>query len=159
MRTFDEVYDAYAVMLYKIAFVYFGNPYDSEDAVQEVFAKYLKKAPPFKDETHERAWLIRVTQRQCLDMLKSPSRRSTELSEETLFADEEDRELKTEVFRLLNTLPPKNKTVVVLYYYYGYSVREIAQMLKLSQSAVKMRLKRSREQLKTEWEDANNETG
>ena len=152
MHNIEEIYDSYAAMLYKIAFTYFANADDSEDAVQEVFVKYLKKAPSFQDEQHERAWLIRVTQRQCLDMLKAPSRLHTALDDETLLAHEEDRELKLAVLHRLNALPPKYKTAVVLHYYYGYTVREIAQILKISQSAVKMRLKRSREQLQLEWE-------
>ena len=66
---FDELYQKYGEMLYKIAFLYFGNSHDAEDALQEVFVKALQKLPNGTDE-HQKAWLIRVTQNQCKDMLK-----------------------------------------------------------------------------------------
>lgn len=69
MINFDELYQKYGEMLYKIAFLYFGNSYDAEDVLQEVFVKALQKLPNGTDE-HQKAWLIRVTQNQCKDMLK-----------------------------------------------------------------------------------------
>lgn len=69
MIDFDELYEKYGDMLYKIAFLYFGNKHDAEDALQEVFVKALLKIPNDTD-SHQKAWLIRVTQNQCKDMLK-----------------------------------------------------------------------------------------
>ena len=53
------------------------------------------------------------------------------------------------------TLPEKFKLPIHLYYYEGYSVAEVAEILKLGQSAVKMRLKRGRELLKLELGGSN----
>ena len=68
---FEEKYNLYGDMLYKIAYLYLGNQADAEDALQEVFIKLLSRTLPFKNAEHEKAWLIRVTQNKCRDMLRS----------------------------------------------------------------------------------------
>ncbi len=62
-----------------------------------------------------------------------------------------------DIIKRVVALPAKYKTAIILYYYYDYSVSEISQTLKISNSAVKMRLKRGREILKIELEDYENE--
>lgn len=73
---FESKYNLYGKMLYKIAFLYFGNSYDAEDALQEVFIRLLYKSPSFKNENHEKAWLIRVMQNKCRDMLKASNKKT-----------------------------------------------------------------------------------
>ena len=155
MKSFDEVYNQYAEMVYKIAFMYFGNADDSEDALQEVFMKYLYASPRFKDGGHEKAWLIRVTQNKCLDMLKSSARKNSSIDDIPLSAETADKDARLDVIAKIISLPPKYKSTILLYYYYDYSVSNIAHTLKISNSAVKMRLKRGREILKIELEDYN----
>ncbi len=154
---FSKKYDTYGNMLYKIAYLYFGNPHDSEDAMQEVFIKLLYKAPDFKDENHEKAWLIRTMQNTCLNMLKRPSKRQVSIEDIPLSVTDSDSDTRLDIIKAVVSLEPKYKTAVVLYYYYDYSVSKIAKTLKISNSAAKMRLKRGREQLKTELEGYKNE--
>lgn len=155
---FESKYNLYGNMLYKIAFLYFGNSYDAEDVLQEVFIKLLYASPSFKNAEHEKAWLIRVTQNKCRDVLKASERKNKCFDE-----FEKSDELKTEndvyldVVKQVVALPEKYKMAVILYYYYDYSVEQISQILKISKSAVKMRLKRGREILKIELEDYKNE--
>lgn len=59
------------------------------------------------------------------------------------------------VTELLYNLPPKYRIVLYLYYYESYSIEEISATLKVSKSAVKMRLKRGREKLKLDLEEEN----
>ena len=156
---FEAKYNQYGKMLYKIAFLYFGNSYDAEDALQEVFIKLMYDAPSFKDNNHEKAWLIRVTQNKCKDMLKSSSNKNTSIDDIELsdfVKTESDSQL--DVIKQVVSLPAKYKTAIILHYYYDYSVSEISKTLQISHSAVKMRLKRGREILKLELEDYGNET-
>ena len=152
--TFETKYKLYGDMLYKIAFVYFGNPHDAQDALQEVFIKLLYGSPTFKDLEHEKAWLIRVTQNTCLDMLRASAKKNVSAGDITL-ADgaRTDSDTRLDVIKQVTALPEKYKTAVLLYYYYGCSVNEISRTLKISSSAVKQRLKRAREALKIELED------
>ncbi len=64
---------------------------------------------------------------------------------------------QTEAFIELLELPPKLKIVIYLHYVDGYSVKEIADILKISESAVKKRLQRGRTSLRTAWKEAKNE--
>ena len=68
---------------------------------------------------------------------------------EDFFSMEEEKEIISDIIRL----PIKYKNVILLHYISGYKVSEISEILKLSVSAVKMRLKRGRELLKIDLED------
>ena len=151
-KEFESVFEKYGKMLYKIAFLYLGNASDAEDALQEVFIKYLKADKAFKNDGHLKAWLIRVTQNKCKDYLKSPFRNSGSYDESIDFMHS-DSDLSIDVIKKTVALPQKYKSVIILHYYYDYSVKEISTTLKISESAVKMRLKRGREILKMELED------
>ena len=151
---FEAKYKLYGDMLYKIAFVYLGNHHDAEDALQEVFIRLLYASPTFRDLEHEKAWLIRVTQNKCLDLLRSSAKKNVSADDITLVDRvKEDSDTRLDVIRQVTALPAKYKTAVLLYYYYGCSVNEISRTLKISSSAVKQRLKRAREALKIELED------
>jgi RNA polymerase sigma-70 factor (ECF subfamily) len=146
----SERYDFYKSTLFRIAFSYTGNKYDSEDILQEAFIKLLYHAPDFLSDEDEKRWIIRVTINLCKNHLRSfwHKNRSNIEDIEQYVAAEEDR---TQLLEILN-LPAKYKIVIHLYYYEGYHIAEIAQILKLSISAIKMRLKRGREILKIELE-------
>ena len=146
---FEAAYDAYGPMVYRLAMVYLGRHADAEDVTQEAFVKLLYKAPSFADAGHERRWLLRVTANLCKDQLRGFWRKRAVALE----GDYPIRDLETfGVAEAIVALPEKYKAVLHLHYYEGYSVAEIGEILKLSQSAVKMRLSRGRELLKLEME-------
>lgn len=155
---FESKYKLYGDMLYKIAFLYMGNPEDAEDILQEVFIKLLYSAPSFKDINHEKAWLIRVTQNKCRDVLKSSERRNRHVDYDLSEYVKTDNDMQLDVIKKVISLPDKYKSAIILYYYYDYSVSEISQILKTSSAAVKMRLKRGRDILKIGLEEYGNET-
>ncbi|MDF2926459.1 MAG: polymerase sigma factor, sigma-70 family [Paenibacillaceae bacterium] len=146
-------YEAYGRMLFRIAMVHLGNKADAEEAVQEAFIKLLYKAPEFGDQEHEKAWIIRVITNLCRNMARSVwNRRVVRMEEMEQYAGSgPDLELLEHVLRL----PSKYKIVIHLFYYEDYPVRQIAEILKLRESAVKMRLQRGRQMLLMEWEEDN----
>ena len=150
---FEAKYNDYGNMLYKIAFLYLGNKSDCEDVLQDVFTKYLTGKYKFKNTEHEKAWFIRVTQNKCLDLLKRAERKNIPFEDMTTATYDCDDD-NTDVLQKVMALPENYKTCVILYYYNDYSVSEIAKTLRISKSAVKMRLKRSREMLKIELEES-----
>ena len=143
-----RAYDEHAPMLYRIAFTYLKNQYDSEDALQECFLRYLRSSPSFSDPQHEKAWLIVTVGNICRDMLKSRSRRHESLEDhgELAAAPPETDDLMEAILRL----PDRYKTAIYLYYYEGYSVDEIAHMLHKPSNTIKTRLARARKLLKNE---------
>ena len=68
---FDEKYDLYYKMVYKICVTYLGNKQDAEDSFQEVFVKLAYRAPDFVHREDEKAWLIRIAINHCKNILKS----------------------------------------------------------------------------------------
>ena len=152
----EKAYEKYADMLYRLALSHLKNKEDAEDTVQEVFIKYMHHFIPFTDEEHERAWLIRITVNRCYDLLRYKSKRNHEALDEITEIAAEETEFNTEIFQILEKLPVKNKTAMILHYLEGFSVEEIALMLHVSVSAVKMRLSRGREQMKEEMEREEN---
>ncbi len=154
---FQKKYKEYGEMLYRIAFVFLGNSDDTEDILQEVFISLLYNSPDFKTKEHEKAWLIRITQNKCINFLKNSSRKTIPIDDLQLPTYSENNEEKIDIVKKILSLPVKYKSAVILYYYNDYSVEEIAKALKISKSAVKMRLKRAREILKIELEDYNYE--
>lgn len=158
LKGVDEIfklkYEKYSKLLFRIAFLHLGNTHDAEDILQNVFIKLLYNAPAFKDDEHEKAWLIRVTQNTCRNVLKSSSHKNhCELNEELAAGSTADISKAIDISNKIKGLPANYKTAIFLYYYEDLTVGEISKILKISQSAVKMRLKRGREILKTELEE------
>ncbi|MCX4323344.1 MAG: RNA polymerase sigma factor [Lachnospiraceae bacterium] len=145
----DRILQVYGDMLYRTAYLLLGNPHDVQDALQETLLRYLEKAPAFVSSDHEKAWLLRVVSNCCKDYLRFRRRHSCldlESIRECLPAQENTH------LQELYALPAKWKTVLILHYFEGYSVKEIGEILGLSESAVKKRLQRAREALRMEME-------
>lgn len=137
----------YGNTLYKICIVILCDEQDTQDAIQDTFCRYLEKKPVFHDEEHEKAWLIRVATNRCRDMLRFRMRHPEvciDGLEDSLAAPEQ-----RETLRELLELPVRQRTVIYLHYVEGYRIKEIAEILKISEGAVKMRLQRGREQMLT----------
>lgn len=150
-REFAEVYERHINMVYRLSFILLKNTYDADDAVQSVFMKLFKHNRAFHDREHEKAWIIVTTQNTCKDVLKSwwRSRRidMDALPEKTYWNDNEQH---TEVLEQLLRLPEKYRTVLYLYYYEDYSVKEISQLLNRKESTIQTQLAKGRARLKTE---------
>ena len=150
---FKDKYETYAGMLYKIGVLYLGCREDAEDVLHEAFIRLMTRAPAFDSAEYEKAWLIRVTVNLCKNTLSGFWRRKITLSDGV--ARDVESEESRELLKSVLALPVKLKAPVHLYYYEGYGVADIAGILNISESAVKMRLKRGRELLK--WELSNDE--
>lgn len=149
-RDVREAVIKYSDMLYRICIVMLCNEQDTQDAIQETFCRYLEKRPDFHDGEHEKAWLIRVATNICRDMLRFRLRHPKVCIDEleNCLAAPEHRE----TLRELLELPVKYKTVIYLHYVEGYQVKETADILGITEGAVKMRLRRAREQMRLNWE-------
>ena len=145
---FNCIYSRYADMLYRLALSYLNCNQDAQDAVHDVFIKYYSALHRPKEEEHQRAWFVRCTINQCHDMLRKKKHRTHESLDEIKELPSEEKELENDVCKLVSALPEKYRSVIVLHYLEGYDVKETAAMLRISVSAVKMRLSRGRLLLK-----------
>lgn len=155
----ETIYETYADLLFRVALSHLQNREDAQDAVQDVFLKYLRTSPTFRDDDHAKAWLIRVTVNHCRDLLRRRTVRSylplEEIAELVADADTtaypDPRKAADSVAGIMShlaALPEKSRTVLILHALEGLSVEEVATTLGISQSAVKMRLSRGREKLR-----------
>ncbi len=149
-RSFEYKYYTYKKLLFRIAYAYMENTPDTEDILQRAFIKLLDYRKEFPSEEDEKRWLIRVTINLCKDEKRSFWNRNRCYMEE-LEQKSYTRE-EREVLQELHNLQDKYKVCIHLHYIEGYSVTEISHILKISESAVKMRLKRGREKLRMELE-------
>ncbi len=148
-------------MLFRVCLSVLSHESDAEDAVQEVFYKYITKKPDLDDEEHTKAWLIHVATNQCRDILRRRKTRTfvgiDEVSESqspelTVFENYGIDEENASVLRQLFSLPEKYKTILILHYLEDQSVGSISESQKISESAVKMRLMRGRDMLRGKLE-------
>ena len=141
----ENILKKYADTVYRIAFVRAKNKDDAEDITQEVFVRFIKRAPVFESEEHEKAWFIRVAINCSKSLLLSPwrTRRSENDGEIPVFDSEKSR-----VWYAVSSLPEQMRVVIHLFYYENMSVSEISAATGKSVSAVKTALHRSRQKLK-----------
>ena len=144
--------DRYQEPLLRMCCLYLRDRSLAEDAVQETFIKAYRALDSFREESSEKTWLMRIAMHICCDINRTGWFRfmNRDVTPE-MFADqsapppeERDEELATAVMKL----PRRLREVILLYYYQGMNVNEIADALNLSHSSVSGRLKRGREKLK-----------
>ncbi|MDE6318305.1 MAG: sigma-70 family RNA polymerase sigma factor [Lachnospiraceae bacterium] len=156
-QTVQELVALYQNNLFAVAFNVCKNAQDAEDIVQDTFIQYYTMKKEFENEQHIRAWLLRVAINKAKNANHTFWRRnklSLDDYMETLTFETPQSE---NLFETVMRLPEKYRIVIHLYYYEDYSVREIANILRLSESNIKVRLSRGRsllkEVLKEEWDD------
>lgn len=155
-RDLEQTIENYGNSLYRLCITMVKNEQDAQDILQDTFLKYYKSAPNFKSEGQKKAWLIRVSQNRCKDYLRFHKRNQyvpIQDVEEILEVYEEGSWDEQIDFKILWNLEPKYKSVLLLHYVEGYSMEEVAGLLKISLAAARKRLQRGRKYL-TEKQNA-----
>lgn len=136
----------YGNRIYRFAYARLGNPADAEDVTQETFLRLCRAAPTFPDERRALAWLFQVAYNCAVDLRRASWRRH-ELSVEELPERAGEAPETGGVLEAVLSLPEKYRAVIHLFYYERETIPEIAQILRVSQAAVKTRLYRGRKLL------------
>lgn len=153
---FIQIYDKYLDTVYRVCFMYLKNKSDTEDAVQSTFIKYLEYKGEFKNENHLKGWLIITASNYCKNHLSHWFRKVININkiEESPIYDFEDRNY---ILDKILSLPQKYKLVIYMYYYEGYSIKEISEKTNINESTVRSHLHRGRNLLKNFIEEDENE--
>ena len=146
-REYTQAAERYLDMVYRTALNWFRHPPDAEDAAQEAMLRLWRTDTDFQSEEHLRRWLARVTVNECKRISLRPWRSRTAALEDCDGPAFEDRE-KQELYDAVMELPGKYRVPLYLYYYEGYAVNEVGELLGLRPSTVQTRLARGREKLK-----------
>ncbi len=135
--------------LYRVSATILPQLCDREDAVQGAIEKALAKRGSLRDDRALNKWLVRILINECYALLRKRKR-------ETLFSDPPEWELAADanpnLYQLFTSLAEKYRLPMVLYYVEGYTVEEIAGMMKLPQGTLKSRLRRGRQLLRENLE-------
>ena len=147
---FREFYDRQVKRVYRLAMVMMGNISDAEDVTQTVFLKAWEKKPDFRDADHEIAWILTTTRNQCKDIHKSFYRRKrADLENAPEPQVTLETQMDSEIWEALQSLAEKYRMVLYLYYYEGYSVRELSVILRRRESTLQTQLATGRKQMKS----------
>lgn len=140
--------------VFRTAYCYIGNMSEAEDITQDIFLKLHSNPQEFQNDEHLKAWLIRSAINACKNYFKSARRtrqQAIEDTDEALMSCEFTAN-DNEVLEAVKSLPEKHSTVVYLYYYEGYSIKEISQITGIKENSVGTLLKRGRAKLKLQLE-------
>lgn len=133
--------------LYKVCYAQLARACDREDAVQNALEKAWRCRERLREEQHMQTWLIRIAINECHNLQRRMKRECLAGEMEERSAPEgEDGALHDALLRL----PEKHRMPLLLHYMEGYSVAEVATILKLPQGTIKSRMRRGRMQLREE---------
>ncbi|MBR5959663.1 MAG: sigma-70 family RNA polymerase sigma factor [Clostridia bacterium] len=154
----EQLVDRYQTPLLHMCYLYLCDKSLAEDAVQEIFLKVYRNLDRFRGESSEKTWIMRIAMNTCYSINHSGwfrffNRNITPemMPDKAAQTDGDDRQLVVAVTRL----PQKMREVILLHYFQGMKVNEIAETLGISQSSVSGRLKRGRDRLKTMLDGRN----
>ena len=146
----DEKFEAwaraYGDAVFRVACHALGDRGEAEDVTQTVLLRLYQHPGDFEGEEHVKHWLLRVAVNESRKVLRSPWRKRT-LPLEGWDGAAEERE-ENGVLEAVLALEGKYRLPVYLYYYEGYSVQEVAAILRANPSTVQTRLQRAREKLR-----------
>ncbi len=156
-RAFGELVRRYQDAVYNVCYRMLGDPHEAEDASQEVFLRVYRHLHRYDRQRRFSTWVLSIASHYCIDCLRRrqvvwvswedvPSQviaAPTALPEETLVR----KESCDKVQQLLEHLAVEDRLVLILHYWHNLSYREIAQVMGLSEGAVKTRAHRARQRL------------
>ena len=134
----------YSDMVVRVSMLAVKNKFDAEDIMQSVFLQLIKQRE-FDSKAHLKAWLIRVAINMSKDFLKSAYKKKTVPFEES---DHSFEEKDNDLFNAVGQLGSEDQAIIFMFYYEGYSAKEIGYFLGKRESAIHTRLSRARKQLK-----------
>lgn len=144
------ILDTYSKMIVRLAFTYTKSLCDAEDIAQDVFVSLIEKNKTFENSEHEKAWLIRVTVNKSKNFVKSSWVKKTVPIDEAMTKTTEEK--SDDILEEVLKMPEKYRIVIHLFYYEGYQINEIAEILGKSTGTIGTWLSRGRKILKERLE-------
>ncbi|MCH5270226.1 MAG: RNA polymerase sigma factor [Lachnospiraceae bacterium] len=142
---FDRLMRTQLQKMYRIAISMLQNEEDAADAIQETVFKCWQKIEQVRNDEYFETWLTRILINQCNDILRA--------GKKIIYVEDmpeiihEDNYFTNEWKEVLSSLNEKYRVVLELYYVDGFSTKEIAGMLHITNTNVRSRMVRGRKQL------------
>lgn len=148
---FAELYERYATDVLRMCYFYLADRQKAEDVCQDVFVRLITTNPELQ-EGREKAWLLKVAMNRCRDLWRGAWLKRVVLGSpafELVPAPDEYGQMADQqaMMAAINQLPGMFKEVILLHYYQGYGISEIAEMMELPEGTISSRLSRGRKKL------------
>ena len=144
---FEKIAEKYMDTIYRVAYSWMKNQHDANDVTQIVLLKFYKTTKSFESDDHIKNWLIKVTVNECKMIFRSPWSKTEDITDyaQTLGFEEEQY---YDLFQAVMKLDKKYSVPLMLFYYDGYSTKEISAMIGVPEKTVSTRLFRAKAKLK-----------
>jgi len=156
-RYFELLYSRYNDKVYRKCLMFTKDPMKAEDFTHDIFFRLIVRLSSFKEQSKFSTWLFSITYNYCTDQLRAARRKGEVLVEEEMEVPDEDNDSEFEEMEAkrlqvaLNQLTMEEQSLLLMKYQDDVSIRELAQLHNLTESAVKMRLKRAKEKLRNRY--------
>lgn len=145
-REAERLVNTYSDLILRLSYTYLKSTQDGEDICQEVLLKLLAEDRVFQSREHEKAWVVRTAINTCKDELRAFRRKAVPLEQVPEAPAPEPPQ--SDVLEAVAALPGKYREAIYLFYYEGYSVKEIGDLTGRSEAAVSAHLSRGRKKLR-----------
>lgn len=144
---FEKIAEKYMDTIYRVAYSWMKNQHDANDVTQIVLLKFYKTTKSFESDDYIKNWLIKVTVNECKMIFRSPWSKTEDITDyaQTLGFEEEQY---YDLFQAVMKLDKKYSVLLMLFYYDGYSTKEISAMIGVPEKTVSTRLFRAKAKLK-----------
>ncbi len=144
---FEILAKKYMDMIYRVAYSWTKNSYDANDVTQDVLIQLYNTNKEFESDSHIKNWLIKVTVNQCRMLFRTPWNKMEDISAyaETIGLEDESH---MDLFLAVMKLDKKYRVPLMLFYYEGYSTKEISSFLGIPEKTISTRLFRAKSKLR-----------
>lgn len=159
-QSFGTLVENYQTMVFSLAFKMLKHREEAEEVAQDTFIKAYKSLSKFSGKSKFSTWLYRITYNTCLDRIKANTKfnQNVEIdkissdalsSVESIFEGIERQERSEIIQKCMNQLPDDERIILHLFYFEEQSLKEIKEVLSISESNIKVKLFRARKKLFT----------
>ncbi|MBC5630086.1 sigma-70 family RNA polymerase sigma factor [Clostridium sp. NSJ-6] len=136
---FEECVTCNKEKFYRLAYTYVKNSHDAMDILQESILKGYSNLSKVKDIRALDKWMSRIIVNTALDFLRKSSK-ETVIDKESIIVDKVATTADENLSYAIDALDPGLKTIIILKYFHGYTINEVADILEISVSTVKNRM-------------------
>ncbi|MCD8538785.1 MAG: RNA polymerase sigma factor [Leadbetterella sp.] len=150
---FEEIYERYVNKVYRKCYSFVYNQEKAEDLTHDIFLKLIVKIGSFKETSKFSTWLYSITYNYCMDQIRTGKKRKEMALHENIEVSDDDESdfldfQAGEITKSMKQMAADERAILQMKYQEDFSIKEIADTLNITESAVKMRLMRSKEKLK-----------
>lgn len=151
---FEELYDRYVDKVYRKCLSFVKNEAQAEDFTHDIFLRLVLKIGTFKEHAKFSTWLYSITYNYCMDQIKVIKKQAETTFDENFDLEQEydNAELveiqAQDLKKALQKIDSNERAMLLMKYQDDFSIKEIADTLNITESAVKMRLMRTKEKLR-----------